>query len=201
MRRRQVCRSFGRGNRPGYATSGDWIPSQSWPGRTPLLGSTVEHAPHHALCRVLVPWPPKSKAQASGGKRREGGKNLPQMICRSPEGFTQPLRWNRITIGEMIEVQRLNLVTGRFKRLLGLAAGWSLVVLGVLGIFLPILPGLPFLLLGITILSAEYAWARKLLQKLRDRFPSLTSRSESAKARAGAWVRRIVPTGSDDSRR
>ncbi|HET9177666.1 MAG TPA: PGPGW domain-containing protein [Terriglobia bacterium] len=92
-------------------------------------------------------------------------------------------------------------MTRRFKRLLGLAAGWSLVSLGVLGLLLPILPGLPFLLLGITVLSAEYVWARRLLQKLRDLFPSLTRRSDSAKARAGEWVRRIVPTGPDDSRR
>ena len=101
----------------------------------------------------------------------------------------------------MTDVQELNLVTRRFKRLLGLAAGWSFVALGVLGIILPILPGLPFLVIGITVLSAEYVWARKLLQKLRDRFPSLISRSDAAKARAGEWVRRIVPTGSDDSRR
>ena len=92
-------------------------------------------------------------------------------------------------------------MTRRFKRLLGLAAGWSLVSLGVLGLLLPILPGLPFLLIGITVLSAEYVWARRLLQKLRDRFPALISRSDAAKARAGEWVRRIVPAGSDHSRR
>lgn len=73
--------------------------------------------------------------------------------------------------------------------------------MGILGLVLPILPGLPFLLLGITILSAEYVWARRLLQKLRNRFPSVANRSDAAKARAGEWVRRIVPAKSESARR
>jgi uncharacterized protein len=91
-------------------------------------------------------------------------------------------------------------VTRKFKRLLGLAAGWSFIALGVLGLFLPFLQGLLFLLIGITILSAEYVWARRLLQKLRERFPSLSSRLDTAKTRAGDWLRRIVPTRNGSTR-
>ncbi|HXH50421.1 MAG TPA: PGPGW domain-containing protein [Terriglobia bacterium] len=91
-------------------------------------------------------------------------------------------------------------MTRRFKRWLCLAAGWSFIALGVLGLILPFLQGVLFLLIGITILSAEYVWARKLLQKLRDRFPSLIGRLDAAKKRAGEWLRRIAATGNDSTR-
>ncbi len=69
--------------------------------------------------------------------------------------------------------------------------------MGVAGLFLPILQGLLFFLFGITILSAEYVWAQKVLQKLRARFPSLGLRLDAAKARAGEWRKRIFPEKSD----
>jgi uncharacterized protein len=83
---------------------------------------------------------------------------------------------------------------------MGLAAGWSFIALGVLGLFLPFLQGLVFLLIGITILSAEYVWARNLLQKLREQVPSLSGRLDTAKTRAVEWLRRIVPTRNDSAR-
>jgi uncharacterized membrane protein YbaN (DUF454 family) len=49
--------------------------------------------------------------------------------------------------------------------------GWTLIVLGLLGLFLPILPGLLFLLLGLVILSARHHWARRWIVRLRERFP------------------------------
>jgi uncharacterized membrane protein YbaN (DUF454 family) len=87
-------------------------------------------------------------------------------------------------------------VSRRFKRWLVLISGWGFVALGVAGLFLPFLQGVLFLLIGVTILSTEYAWARKLLQKLRERFPSLTSRLDAAKAQAKAWLKRVVATKS-----
>ncbi|HEY6307087.1 MAG TPA: PGPGW domain-containing protein [Candidatus Angelobacter sp.] len=57
------------------------------------------------------------------------------------------------------------------KRFALIAAGWILVVLGVAGLFLPVLPGVLLLLAGLSILSYEYDWARRWSLKLRRRFP------------------------------
>lgn len=90
-------------------------------------------------------------------------------------------------------------VRRRIKRWLVLISGWAFVALGVAGLFLPVLQGVLFLLIGITILSTEYEWARRLLQKLRERFPSLASRLDTAKARAGAWLKRVFARKSPDA--
>jgi uncharacterized protein len=60
-----------------------------------------------------------------------------------------------------------------FKRLAAIAVGWLCVALGIAGLFLPFLQGILFLLMGLVILSKEYRWARKLLSRLRSRFPRL----------------------------
>jgi uncharacterized membrane protein YbaN (DUF454 family) len=44
------------------------------------------------------------------------------------------------------------------------AVGWSLVCVGVLGIVLPVIPGLPLLAAGLLVLSARYRWASSCLQ-------------------------------------
>lgn len=48
-------------------------------------------------------------------------------------------------------------------------------MLGVAGLVLPILQGLPLLLVGLVILSREYGWARHLLERVRARFSRLTN--------------------------
>jgi len=60
----------------------------------------------------------------------------------------------------------------KMKRLALIAGGWTLLMLGTAGLFLPILPGIPFLLVGLTILSMEYEWARRWVGTLRRRFPA-----------------------------
>ena len=52
-----------------------------------------------------------------------------------------------------------------------MASGWVLLVLGVVGLFLPLLPGIVLLIAGLVVLSREYEWARRLLRYGRERFP------------------------------
>jgi len=82
-------------------------------------------------------------------------------------------------------------MSGKAKRLLLLLAGWAFIVLGILGLFLPVLQGVLFLLIGLIILSSEYAWAHNLLHKLRERFPRVGAAADQASARADAWRQRI----------
>ena len=58
------------------------------------------------------------------------------------------------------------------KRLALIAAGWVLLMLGAVGLVLPILPGVLLLIVGLSILSVEYEWARRWMGSLRCRFPA-----------------------------
>jgi hypothetical protein len=59
------------------------------------------------------------------------------------------------------------------------------------GLFLPILQGILFILIGLILLSTEYSWAHHLLEKLKKRFPTLARRSHEASAKAKLWLQRL----------
>ncbi len=75
-----------------------------------------------------------------------------------------------------------------------LLTGWGFILLGIAGLFLPILQGILFLLIGLVILSTEYVWAHSLLAKLQQRFPKIAVRIHEASERA--W-RRMNRTSTD----
>jgi len=77
------------------------------------------------------------------------------------------------------------------KRFIVLISGWAFIILGVVGLFLPILQGILFLLIGLVILSSEYVWAHHLLQKVRDRFPRISRKADEAAERGAVWLRRF----------
>jgi len=77
----------------------------------------------------------------------------------------------------------------RFQRVMVLLAGWSCILLGIVGLFLPILQGFLFLFIGLVILSSQYAWAGRLLDRFRRRFPRLGRTADEAKA--SAWLQRL----------
>jgi uncharacterized protein len=82
------------------------------------------------------------------------------------------------------------------KRVLVLILGWLFILVGIAGLFLPILQGMLFIIIGLIILSSEYVWAHKLLQKLKARFPKIARVSEQAAEKAEKWIHRATRRGA-----
>ena len=49
-------------------------------------------------------------------------------------------------------------------RLVRLSAGWALLALGIIGLFLPFLQGFLFIASGLALLSPDLPWAKRLLE-------------------------------------
>lgn len=75
-----------------------------------------------------------------------------------------------------------------YRRIFVILLGWLFVLLGIAGLFLPVLQGVLFLLIGLVILSTEYIWAHHLLRRLHERFPKLARPLEIARAKARRWT-------------
>lgn len=63
--------------------------------------------------------------------------------------------------------------------------GWSVLVLGVLGLVLPFLQGFLFLALGVFILRDQHVWAAQRWSWVRDRWPQHVARVEEMEAALG----------------
>jgi uncharacterized membrane protein YbaN (DUF454 family) len=78
------------------------------------------------------------------------------------------------------------------KRVLVLLLGWAFILVGIAGLFLPVIQGILCLLIGLMILSTEYVWAHHLLQKLKTKFPKIATVSEQAAEKAQQWLLRLT---------
>ncbi|MBC7357387.1 MAG: hypothetical protein H5U10_02505 [Desulfacinum sp.] len=68
------------------------------------------------------------------------------------------------------------------KRTARIVAGSLLLVLGVAGLFLPVLQGALFIALGLVVLGREIPWVARLLDRLAQRYPALDR-----------WLKRVRP--------
>jgi uncharacterized protein len=78
----------------------------------------------------------------------------------------------------------------RLKVILWQALGYFFLVLGVLGMFLPILQGFLFLFVGLIILARHAPWAERLLNYLRQKSPRLDRAIAKAEAKTHEWRHR-----------
>lgn len=78
-------------------------------------------------------------------------------------------------------------LTQTVKRKLYLVAGTFFVMLGVLGLFLPILQGVLFLLVGLVLLSKGSSRVRALKQRFKRRYPEWGAKLDHAET----WSREL----------
>jgi CheY-like chemotaxis protein len=72
-------------------------------------------------------------------------------------------------------MQETAIAKGRktLQRILVAALGWTLVLAGIVGLFLPVVPGFLLLAVGAFQLNRRYAWLRRTMDECRLRFPVL----------------------------
>jgi uncharacterized protein len=59
------------------------------------------------------------------------------------------------------------------KKIILLTLGWLFVLVGIAGLFLPLLQGILFIFIGLIILSKESKVARDILHHLKEKHPGL----------------------------
>ncbi|MDF1595480.1 MAG: PGPGW domain-containing protein [Acidimicrobiia bacterium] len=62
-------------------------------------------------------------------------------------------------------------------RIVVTTVGGLLLIVGILGLFLPLVPGFLLILPGLAILAGEFVWARRLLDGTRARLNSGLSKA------------------------
>lgn len=68
--------------------------------------------------------------------------------------------------------------------------GFGAIFLGLLGLILPIIPGLIFVALALWLLRDQYVWAARGVEKIRNRWPQAIPAIEERERRALAWYAR-----------
>jgi uncharacterized membrane protein YbaN (DUF454 family) len=86
------------------------------------------------------------------------------------------------------------------RRIAVVALGWSLVIGGAIGLLLPVIPGWLLIVLGALVLSTEHPWLRRLLQKLRVRFPAVRRGLNRVSSWRESWRRPFRMSDSRNSR-
>ena len=77
----------------------------------------------------------------------------------------------------------------RTKTFLLYIVGWVFLILGILGLFLPVLQGILFLAIGMVLLSYESPWFKQKIILVEKRFPKYERQIREARIRAMLLVR------------
>jgi len=81
-------------------------------------------------------------------------------------------------------------VRGNIKRGLILFVGWVFLILGIAGFFLPILQGFLFVFIGLAILSSRSELAKRMLERLKTKYPKQYELIQSKKEKLLGMITR-----------
>jgi uncharacterized membrane protein YbaN (DUF454 family) len=70
--------------------------------------------------------------------------------------------------------------------------GWSFILLGIIGLFLPVLQGILFLLIGLLVLSKENRFAKDLLNRVEKRYPDQYRKMHEFNERLKSRIRSLL---------
>ena len=59
----------------------------------------------------------------------------------------------------------------KLQRFAVVARGWVLILLGIVGLVLPVVPGAVLIVFGVLMVNPERVWLRRMLEKCQVRFP------------------------------
>ena len=54
------------------------------------------------------------------------------------------------------------------KRIIKIVTGFTVVLIGIAGLFLPFLQGVVTIVIGLAILGTEFVWAKRLMRRFED---------------------------------
>jgi uncharacterized membrane protein YbaN (DUF454 family) len=69
-------------------------------------------------------------------------------------------------------------------------AGVFFIIVGIVGLFLPVLQGILFIIIGLALLFPKNKYLQQLLQKARARYPEHTERIDALRERVKAKLQR-----------
>jgi uncharacterized membrane protein YbaN (DUF454 family) len=73
--------------------------------------------------------------------------------------------------------------------------GYVLLILGIIGLFLPVLQGILMILAGLTLLSTEYHWPARIINKFKEHFEK--AKAEKARKKREKELRKIIKNSSE----
>lgn len=68
---------------------------------------------------------------------------------------------------------KIELEIRRVKKITAIAAGFTILIIGLIGIVAPVIPGILLIFVGLTLLSVQYIWARHAIKRIRSEFNNI----------------------------